>query len=200
MRIFFRAWAACVLCLCAVGAQALDVNGVRYEEGLDLQGSRLQLNGAGTRYKLAFRVYTAGLYLGKKARTPESVYADAGAKRLSLTMLRDVDADELGRLFIQGIRDNSSPAEYGRLLSGLLRMSQVFSDYKKLKTGDTITMDWVPGRGTLIQVRGQSAGAPFVEPEFYAAMLRIWLGPSPADWQLKDALLGLPPKPANSAL
>jgi hypothetical protein len=33
-------------------------------------------------------------------------------------------------------------------------------------------------------------GEPFKEPEFYDALLRIWLGPNPADWKLKDSLLG----------
>jgi hypothetical protein len=28
------------------------------------------------------------------------------------------------------------------------------------------------------------------EPAFFNALLRIWLGPAPADWKLKDALLG----------
>lgn len=34
------------------------------------------------------------------------------------------------------------------------------------------------------------AAEPFKEPEFFNALLRGWLGPKPADWQLKDALLG----------
>ena len=33
-------------------------------------------------------------------------------------------------------------------------------------------------------------GEPFREPEFFQALLRIWLGPVPADWKLKDSLLG----------
>jgi hypothetical protein len=41
-------------------------------------------------------------------------------------------------------------------------------------------------------LKGVQQGEPFKEPEFFAAMLRIWLGPNPADWKLKDALLGKP--------
>lgn len=191
MTKFFRVWAIGLLCFLAPGANALEVQGVRYEEGIDLYGSRLQLNGAGTRYKLTFRVYTAGLYLDKKAKTPDEVFNAGGPKRLTLTMLRDVDANELSRLFIQGIKANSTNAEYGRLLTSLLRMSKVFGDFKKLKAGEVITMDWVPGKGAIIHVRGQSTGEPFTEPAYYRAMLGIWLGPNPADWQLKEALLGL---------
>ena len=39
-------------------------------------------------------------------------------------------------------------------------------------------------------VKGVPQGEPFKEPEFFNALLRIWLGPTPADWKLKDALLG----------
>jgi len=46
--------------------------------------------------------------------------------------------------------------------------------------------------GTVITVKGVAQGEPFKEPEFYSALLRIWLGPNPADWKLKDALLGRP--------
>jgi hypothetical protein len=171
-------------------AQALEVNGVKYSENIEIKGSKLLLNGAGTRYKAVFKVYTAGLYLSKKAANTEEVLRDSGAKRISMTMLRDIDANELGRLFIQGIKDNTPKNDYGHILGSVMRMSQVFSDYKRLKTGDAITIDWVPGTGTVINVQGTSAGDPFKEPEFYNAMLRIWLGTSPADWQLKESLLG----------
>ena len=186
-------WLGCVGML-ALNAQALEVNGVKYSENMELHGSKLLLNGAGTRYKAVFKVYTAGLYLGKKAPSTEEVLRDSGAKRISMTMLRDIDANELGRLFIQGVKDNTPKDEYGRILASVMRMSQVFSDYKRLKSGDAITLDWVPGTGTVISVQGKATGEPFKEAEFYTALLRIWLGASPADWQLKDALLGMAPK------
>jgi hypothetical protein len=50
----------------------------------------------------------------------------------------------------------------------------------------------VPGTGTTVYVRGVAQGEPFREPEFFNALLRIWLGPAPADWRLKESLLGKP--------
>ena len=52
------------------------------------------------------------------------------------------------------------------------------------------TSDWIPGTGTVISVNGKAQGEPVKEAEFYKAMLRIWIGQNPADWKLKDALLG----------
>lgn len=177
--------------LLSTGALAqVTVSGVKYEEAIDLRGSKLQLNGAGVRYKGPFKVYTTGLYLGKKAATPDEAYAVAGAKRISITMLRDIDASELGKLFTRSVEDNMEKAAFSKLIPGLMRMSQIFTDNKKLASGDSFTIDWVPGHGTVISVRGVPQGEPFKEPEFFVALMRIWLGPNPADWRLKEQLLG----------
>ena len=183
--------AGCLLS-CASLAQAVP-SGVRYEASTELRGgAKLHLNGAGTRYRGPFKVYTAGLYLSRKAATPEEVLAGAEAKRLAVTMLRDIDASELGKLFVRSVEDNMDRASFSRLIPGLMRMSQIFTDHKKLAPGDGFTIDWVPGVGTVISVRGVPQGEPFREPEFHAALMRIWLGPVPADWQLKEQLLGRP--------
>jgi hypothetical protein len=184
------ALSALTLASFATSAAQIDVAGVKLDDALDLNGSKLQLNGAGVRYKAIFKVYTAGLYLSKKAGTPEEVLAAPGAKRISITMLRDIDSNELGKLFTRGVEDNSPKGEMSQLIPGLLRMSQIFSDQKQLKSGDTFTVDWVPGNGTVISVKGVPQGEPIKEQAFFNALARIWLGPSPADWKLKDALLG----------
>lgn len=166
------------------------VAGVKYERAAELRGAKLQLNGAGVRYKGPFKVYAAGLYLAHKADTPEEVLAAPGAKRVAITMLRDIDAGELGRLFTRGVEDNLERGAFSRIVPGLLRMSQIFGQQRNLAAGDTFTLDWVPGSGTVVSVRGVPQGEPFREPEFFHALLRIWLGPAPADWQLKESLLG----------
>ncbi|MDB5880166.1 MAG: hypothetical protein JWP43_44 [Ramlibacter sp.] len=174
-----------------VAAQAV-VAGVKYAETADVHGGKLRLNGAGVRYKAVFKVYTAGLYLSKKAGTPDEVLAAPGAKRMNVTMLREIDASELGKMFSRGMEDNMDKSRFSSLIPGVIRMSQIFSDVKKLDAGDNFLIDWVPGTGTVITIKGVPQGEPFREPEFYAALLRLWLGPNPADWKLKEALLGQP--------
>ena len=187
-----RALALTTLALASLAASAtpVEVAGVKLEDALDLKCSKLQLNGAGVRYKAVFKVYTAGLYLGKKASTTEEVLAVPGAKRMAITMLRDIDANELGKLFTRGVEDNSPKSEMLQLIPGLVRMGQMFADQKQLKAGDVFTVDWVPGTGTVISVKGVPQGDPIKEQAFFNALMRIWLGPNPADWKLKDALLG----------
>ncbi|MGC4367507.1 chalcone isomerase family protein [Hydrogenophaga sp. R2] len=192
LRPLARPLIALGLACALTGAQAatIDVAGVKLEDRITLAGSPLLLNGAGVRYKAVFQVYTAGLYLERKATTPDEVLNAPGPKRMTITMLRDIDSGELGKLFSRGMEDNMERAAFSRLIPGVLRMSEVFSKHKKLVAGDTFHIDWVPGTGTVLTIKGQVEGEPFKEPEFHQALMRIWLGPKPADNLLKDALLG----------
>jgi hypothetical protein len=174
-------------------AATVELAGVKLEDRATVAGAPLVLNGAGIRYKAVFKVYTAGLYLSTKADTPEAVLAAPGPKRLAITMLRDIDSGELGKLFSRGMEDNMDRAAFSKLIPGVLRMSQVFSDHKQLKEGETFVIDWVPGTGTVLTVKGVAQGEPFKEPEFFNALMRIWLGKKPADFRLKEALLGKAP-------
>jgi len=187
----FRLALSTLLLGACLQAGAVEVGGVSFAPQIEVNGTRLQLNGAGVRYKAIFKVYAAGLYLGHKASSLEEVTRTPGPKRMSITMLRDIDADELGKLFARGMEDNMDRAAFGQLIPGILRMSQLFSQYKKLNAGDSFTLDWIPGQGLLLSVKGQVQGQPFKEPEFFNAMMGIWLGRSPADWKLKNELLDL---------
>ena len=190
-----KRWALGVCAFILAGSawsQAVTVADVKYEPTQTLGDTTVQLNGAGVRYKAVFKVYTAGLYLEKKASTPQEVASQRGPKRLSITMLREIDSTELGKLFSRGMEDNMDRAAFSRIVPGVLRMSQIFSDHKKLQAGDQFMIDWIPGTGTVITVKGKVQGEPFKEPEFFNALMGIWLGNLPADFKLKDALLGKP--------
>jgi hypothetical protein len=174
----------------------VELAGVRYPASATVAGSNLRLNGAGIRYRFVVKVYTAGLYLGTAATSPEAVLAAPGPKRLHVVMLREIDAEQLGRLFTRGMQDNAPKEEFSKSIPGTLRMSDIFSSRKKLKAGENFSVDWVPGVGTTVLVNGQPQGEAIREPEFFNALLRIWLGNKPADEGLKAALLGKPPEPA----
>ncbi len=173
-------------------AAPVEISGVKLDDPIDLAGSKLQLNGAGIRYKAIFKVYVAALYLGKKAATPEEVYAAAGPKRMSITLVREIDSNELGKSFTKAFEENTPKNEMAKLIPGLVRMGQIFAAQKKLMPGEAFTVDWIPGTGTVISVKGVPQGEAFKEPEFFIALMRIWFGPNPADYKLKDQLLGKP--------
>lgn len=172
-------------------ADTVDLAGVKYETVETVGGMKLQLNGAGVRYKAIFKVYAAGLYLPTKMNTPEAIYAASNVpRRIHITMLRDIDGNELGKLFTQGMEKNSPREIFAKSINGTIKMADLFSKRKKLGSGDSFSVDWIPGTGTVISVNGKPEAEPIKEPEFYTALMSIWLGPAPADSMLKDALLG----------
>jgi hypothetical protein len=88
------------------------------------------------------------------------------------------------------MEQNAPREEFSKSIAGIMRMSEIFSSRKKLMPGESFAVEWVPGTGTVILVNGKPAAEPIREPEFCAALMKIWFGPSPADAQLKEALLG----------
>lgn len=156
-----------------------------------VQGSTLSVNGMGTRYKAIFKVYDMALYTPSKVGTPEALLALPGPKRLNFVALRDVPGTDLGLAFIKGLNSNSSPELVQKHTASSTRLIEVFSGKPKLVPGDTFAMEYVPGKGTTFYIQGQPQGAPIGDAEFFNMVLKIWVGPVPADFKLKDALLGL---------
>jgi hypothetical protein len=171
-------------------AATTTIHGVKVADTAVVGGATLQLNGAGTRYKGPFKVYVGDLYTSKKVSSLDELIAAPGPKRLSMTMLREVEAGPFGKLLTRGVEDNVPKSEMSKLVPGLIRMGEIFTVNKVLIPGDVITMDWIPGTGMVVTAKGQVQGEPFTSPDFYKAMMSIWFGSSPADFMLKDAMLG----------
>lgn len=180
---------AFLLCTPA-GANTIDISGVKVEDSATVAGTKLQLNGAGIRFKGPFKVYVAELYTTKKVHSLDELIAAPGPKRMTLVMTRDMEAGPFGKLLTRGMEDNNPKSEMSKLIPGLMKMSEIFTANKNFVPGDTIFMDWIPGTGLVIFARGKVQAEPFTEPEFFKALMGIWLGPQPAYWKLKDNLLG----------
>lgn len=178
--------------LCMAEGAARAFGGSDFPPSMQVAGQTLVLNGAGIRYKAMFQVYAAALYLEQTSTTPEGAQQLKGPKRIAATMLRDINATELGNLFTKGILDNNPHQVTTQILPSLSRMSAVFARFKMLSAGDQFMVDRVPGKGMVLIVRGDPQHEPFDEA-FFDAMLNIWLGPKPADRALKQALLGSDP-------
>ena len=100
-------------------------------------------------------------------------------------MLREIDGNELGKLFTRGMEQNAARADFSKSIPGIMRMSDVFSTRKKLAAGESFALAGVPRTGNIIIVNGKPASEPIKEPEFYASRMKIRLGNSPADAALK---------------
>lgn len=181
------------LFVCALtGVQAAEVAGVKLDDTLRMVpgGPELVLNGAGIRTRAIFKVYVAGLYLSAKRGTTADVLALAGPKRVAMTMLRDLSAQQLSEALADGIRSNSTAAEQEALKARTDELVAVMNALGEAKKGDAILLDFLPDSGTGLVVNGQARGKPIAGDDFYRALLRIWLGDKPVDGDLKRGMLG----------
>jgi hypothetical protein len=182
---------ACTLALCLWGAApcAAPIS-TNFPSVTEVQGTALLLNGSGTRVKAIFKVYDMALYTTQRVSTAAELLALAGPKKLHFEALRELPGTDLGLLFIKGMQANSPKEMVQRHALSTTRLIEIFSGKPKLLTGETFTMEYIPSRGTQFYITGVAQGAPVGDREFFEMILRIWVGPSPADTGLRDALLG----------
>ena len=176
----------------ALAAHAsIEIAGVKLEDSITLDGAKLQLNGAGIRYKGPFKVYVGDLYTTKKVSNLEELIAAPGPKRLTMTFLREINSADFGKLLTRGIEDNISKAEMSKIVPGMIKMGDIFAANKSFVPGDVCSLEWDPAKGLTIWAKGKVQAEPFQDPAFFRALMSIWFGTSPADWKLKDAMLGV---------
>ena len=190
--VMARLVAAVALSIAALGAsaQAVEVEGVKLDPTAQVAGTALQLNGAGVRTRAIFKVYVAGLYVPAKATTAAALLSQKGPRRMVITMLRNVDADTFSGALSEGLQKNLSEAQYTGFKAQIDTLTANFKAAGEAKKGDVIHLEFAPDAGTRVVVNGKPQGAAIAGEEFYAALLRIWLGDKPVDADLKKGLLG----------
>jgi hypothetical protein len=180
-------WMSAPLCL---PAQAATLEGQTFDDQIRLGGQTLQLNGLGLRAVFIFRAYVAGLYLEKKAAAGQEALQQAGPKRLQLRMLMDIGAPDIKKALVDGMRKNVSEAQWAAMQERVAQFAGTIDALGSTRAGDTLTLDYLPGRGMMLAVNGVAKGAAIAGADFYNALLAIFVGDDPVDTQLKRGLLG----------
>lgn len=187
-RAAFAALAA-IAALAFNPAHAIEVDGYRFDDTLKLGNADLVANGAGIRSKFGRR-YAMALYLPAKSDDAKAVVATKGPKRIAITLIRDVDGDTFADAVSKGINNNSSDAEKAALKERVRQLAATVTALGEIKAGASIVFDWLPERGTVLTINGQQKGGDIAGEDFYAALLKVWLGDDPVQNDLKRGLLG----------
>jgi hypothetical protein len=190
MKKFWALFLAAALAAAGARAQPVEREGAKFEPAATVGGAALQLNGVGVRTRAIFKVYVAGLYVPQKATNAATLIAQKGPRRLSLTMLRNVDAESFAGPLNEGLRNNHTEAQITAFKPQIDAMNAALKAIDEAKKGDVLHFEYLPDSGTRITVNGQQKGPNIPGEDFFAAMLRIWLGDKPADGDLKKGLLG----------
>jgi hypothetical protein len=189
---FLRLLAAASLSLLsgAAVAQTVELEGVKFEPTVQVGGAALQLNGAGIRTRAVFKVYAAGLYVPQKATSAAALLGQKGPRRVVIGMLRNVDADSFAGALNDGLKANLSEQQLAGFKSQIDALNANLKAVGEAKKGDLIHFEFTPEAGTRVLVNGQARGSAIPGDEFFAAVLRIWIGDKPVDASLKKALVG----------
>jgi hypothetical protein len=179
------------LCWSTAAFAAVELSGIKVQDTITIADTKLQLNGAGIRYKGPFKVYVGDLYTTRPVKSLDELIAAPGPKRLSMTFLREMNSAEFGKLLTRGMEDNVSKSELSKIIPGMIKMGDIFAANKSFSPGDVCALEWDPAKGLSIWAKGKLQAEPFKDPAFFRALMSIWFGQSPADWKLKDQLLGI---------
>lgn len=182
---------AALLLFVSTAIPAATIEGQRFDDRIRLADADLTLNGVGLRAVAWFKGYAAGLYLPQKASTRAAVIAQKGPKRIQLKMMVDVGSEEFRKAWDKGMTRNHSAAEYEPMRERIARFSATIAAIGKLKKGDVIDLDFLPGKGLQLSLNGKPRGEPLPGEDLYAGLLKIFVGNVPVDARLKAGLLGV---------
>lgn len=168
---------------------ALELSGVKVPEKSVSTDGVLLLNGAGVRKKMMFDVYVAALYVTAKTNDAAMILSAKTPRRMQLTLLREVQADSLFKALLDGLQANLTAAQLKGLDAQVAELEKIFKEIGSAAKGDEIVLEFVPGQGSKVMVRGKLLGV-IQGDAFATALLSIWLGKAPVSDDLKQALLG----------
>ncbi len=173
------------------GAQAqLKFEGQSFEASARVAGAELRLNGVGIRQVAWFKGYLAALYLPGSADTAAKAVSLSGPKRIHLRILQEVPAVEFSKAVRKGINRNVAPHQQAALAERLDRFVRQIDGLGKVNNKDIVNLDYDPARGLVLSVNSSVRGEPIAGEDFYAALLRSFVGDVPYDEKLRAGLLG----------
>ena len=98
-----RSLIAAALLSAGLAQAAVKVGDVEFAQQQTVQQRALELNGAGLRTRLGFKVYAMGLYLRAPLAEAGTILADKGEKRIRIVLIRDLEAKQFGDALQAGL-------------------------------------------------------------------------------------------------
>lgn len=165
-------------------AHAGELAGVTMPDTATVGGKALVLNGMGLREKYFIDVYVGGLYAPAQSTDATTLINDDVPKRILMHFVySEVGVAKLTGAFDEGFDSVGAKTSQAAGLTELNGMMETVNQ------GDTIVLDYVPGTGTTVTVKGVKKGT-ITGVDFMKALWGVYLGPSPPTGALKKGMLG----------
>jgi len=146
----------------------------------------LQLCGSGVREKFFIDVYRASLYLEDCQAGADQVVAQPLTTRMDIEITSSLlSSKKMEKAIRKGFKRSLGTIDAGMQS----RIEQFISVFKrKLKVGDLFRIDYLQGRETTVEYKGNQLAA-IEGDDFRSALFGIWLGKDPVSKNLKSDLL-----------
>jgi len=167
---------------------SIEIENIEIPETVKLGNSTLILNGAGIRTKFFFDIYIGSLYLKSKEKNITKILNNTQAKQIRLNFLyKEISKEKLTTGWTAGFKNNNSETTLQSLKKQLDIFNSFFTTTHK---GDAVILDFLDSNKTRITINSVVKGE-IPGNDFQIALLKVWLGDDPADYGLKDAMLGI---------
>lgn len=165
-------------------AHAAELAGVTMADTATVGGKTVMLNGMGLREKFFIDVYVGGLYLPAKTKDSTKAISDDVPKKIVMHFVySEVSAEKLAGAYNSGFKS------VGALTSQADGLQTLNGYMETVHKGDIVVLEYVPGTGTTVTVKGAKKGT-IAGAEFMKALWGVYLGPSPPTGALKNGMLG----------
>ena len=163
------------------------INAAEAPRSMEYQGTKLMLNGQGTRVKFFMKVYDTSLYLGSQSSNAEEILNsdEAMAIRLDVTstmVTTDAMKDALNSGLVKSTGNNIGPISK--------EIEQLISTFNSdVSDSDFFEFIYMPDAGTNV-LKNSTYIDTIPGIEFKKAFFGIWLSKNPIQKNLKKAMLG----------
>lgn len=166
-------------------AEAGTLSSVTVPDSVTVGGKELVLNGMGLREKFFIDVYVGSLYLPAKTTDDKKAINDDVPKRIDMSFIYS----EVGKEKITGAFEEGFKAA-GAQDSQKANLTKLNGWMETVNSGDLIRLDYVPGTGTTVYVKGAKKGT-IEGADFMKALWSVYIGSAPPTSALKKGMLGL---------
>jgi hypothetical protein len=131
-----------------------------------------------------FKVYVAALYVETPSNDGTAITSSDQIRSMHMHFLRDVKGEAVTEAITEGFEHNSK-AQMPALKERLGKLGALIPNVAE---GDLLTLTYVPGKGTVVSVKGVEKGT-IEGKDFADALFGVWLGANPVQGNLKADLL-----------
>ena len=168
-------------------ATAEKVGGVSLPQTLTAGDQTLTLNGAGIRSKFFIKLYVSALYLQSKNNNATTVVENDAPMAIRLSIISSlINSKKMEKATREGF-ENSTHGNTQPLKAEIEQFIEVFR--KPISEGDVYDLIYTPEGGTEV-IKNKQSITTVEGLDFKKALFGIWLSNSPAQENLKNAMLG----------